>query len=248
MAGASASRLTRTLGRYVDEFLGSPIVVCRLAVASLAVALDRSFEASRPVFPGRVQQLEAKSTVGIMESHPQSDRSGVEARFAEVFAHLGYIASYARHRGARDADDIAGEAMAVAWRRLADIPVDDPRPWLINTARNLLMAERRQEPATGNQSLGDLEVEAPPEPLPPELDLDAELAGALRALSEESREALLLIAWDDLTPVQAARSLGISRTAFRARLHRARRRLREELAVQTATRHVAAPQPDWRQT
>ena len=92
-----------------------------------------------------------------MESHPQSDRSAVEARFAEVFAHLGFITSYARHRGARDADGIAGEAMAIAWRRLADIPVDDSRPWLINTARNLLLAERRREPATGSRSLGDVE-------------------------------------------------------------------------------------------
>jgi RNA polymerase sigma-70 factor (ECF subfamily) len=183
-----------------------------------------------------------------MESHPQSDRSAVEARFAEVFAHLGFITSYARYRGARDADGIAGEAMAIAWRRLADIPVDDSRPWLINTARNLLLAERRREPATGSQSLGDLEVEALAEPLPPELDLDPELAEGLQALSEEYREALLLIAWDDLTPAQAAASLGISRTAFRARLHRARRRLRDELATQLTTDRVYPQQPNWRQT
>ena len=188
-----------------------------------------------------------ESTVGIMQS-PQSDRSAVEARFAEVFAHLGFITSYARHRGARDADSIASEAMAIAWRRLADIPVDDSRPWLINTARNLLLAERRREPATGSQSLGDLEVEAPTEPLPPELDLDPGLAEGLRALSEEYREALLLIAWDDLTPAQAAASLGISRTAFRARLHRARRRLRDELAAQPVTSRVSPQQPNWRQT
>ena len=138
--------------------------------------------------------------------------------------------------------------MAIAWRRLADIPVDDARPWLINTARNLLLAERRREPATGRQSLGDLDVEAPAEPLPPELDLDPGLAAGLRALSEEYREALLLIAWDDLTPGQAAASLGISRTAFRARLHRARRRLRDELVVQSATHRASSQQPKWRQT
>ncbi len=183
-----------------------------------------------------------------MESHPQSDRSAVEARFAEVFAHLGFITSYARHRGARDADAIAGEAMAIAWRRLADIPVDDSRPWLINTVRNLLLAERRRAPAAGSRSLGDLEVEAPDEPLAPELELDPELAAGLRALSEEYREALLLIAWDDLTPAQAARTLGISPTAFRVRLHRARRRLTDELAVQSATRRVSPQQPNWRQT
>jgi len=183
-----------------------------------------------------------------MESHPQGDRSAVEARFAEVFAHLGFITSYARHRGARDADAIAGEAMAIAWRRLADVPVDDSRPWLINTVRNLLLAERRREPATGSQSLANLELEAPLEPLPPELELDPELAAGLRALSEEYREALLLIAWDDLTPAQAARSLGMSRTAFRVRLHRARRRLTDELAAQSYISPVSPQQTNWRQT
>ena len=183
-----------------------------------------------------------------MQSHPRSDRSAVEARFAEVFAHLGFITSYARHRGARDAEGIAGEAMAIAWRRLADIPVDDSRPWLINTARNLLLAERRREPATGSRSLGDLELEAPAEPLAPELELDPELAEGLRALCEEYREALLLIAWDDLTPVQAARSLGISRTAFRVRLHRARRQLQNELATRPDVRRVSQKEPNWRQT
>jgi RNA polymerase sigma factor (sigma-70 family) len=200
------------------------------------------------LFRRRVQQLGAKSTVRIMKRHPLSDRSAVEARFAEVFAHLGFITSYARHRGARDADAIAGEAMAIAWRRLADIPIDDSRPWLINTARNLLLAERRREPAAGSQRLDDLEVQAPAEPLAPELDLAPELAEGLRALSEEYREALLLIAWDDLTPVQAAASLGISRTAFRSRLHRARRQLRKEMATHPSTRHVPPQQPNWRQT
>ena len=183
-----------------------------------------------------------------MESRPRGDRSAVEARFAEVFAHFGFIASYARHRGARDADGVAGETMAIAWRRLADIPVDDSRPWLINTARNLLLAERRREPAPRSRWLDDLEVEASAEPLAPELDLAPELAEALQALSEEYREALLLIAWDDLTPVQAAASLGISRTAFRSRLHRARRQLRKAMATHPATRHVPPQQPDWRQT
>jgi len=54
--------------------------------------------------------------------------------------------------------------------------------------------------------------------------LNPEVDRALKALSREDREALLLIAWEELTPSQAARSLGISATAFRVRLHRARRR------------------------
>src|SRR6201996_9697654 len=101
-----------------------------------------------------------------MTKDHQRDRNAVEARFVEIFAHLGFIAQYARRRGARDPDGIAAEAMAIAWRRLADVPSDDPRPWLIVTARNLLWSAHRREPSAQTQPLHDVEVEAPAEELP----------------------------------------------------------------------------------
>lgn len=183
-----------------------------------------------------------------MTRNHQSDRNAVEARFAEIFAHLDFISTYARRRGARDPDGIAAEAMAIAWRRLADVPTADARPWLIVTARNLLLAERRSEPETGRQPFGDIDLEAPAEQLPSELDLDPDLAHGLRVLPEKDREALLLIAWDDLTPALAAASLGISPTAFRVRLHRARRRLSDLLTKQASVNPVSTHQPNWRQT
>src|ERR1700761_5748757 len=183
-----------------------------------------------------------------MTKDHQRDRNAVEARFVEIFAHLGFISRYAFRRGARDPDGIAAEAMAIAWRRLADVPTADARPWLIVTARNLLLAERRREPETGRQPLGDIDLVAPAEQLPSELDLDPELAHGLRVLPEKDREALLLIAWDDLTPALAAASLGISPAAFRVRLHRARRRLSDLLTKQASVNPVSTPQPNWRQT
>jgi RNA polymerase sigma factor (sigma-70 family) len=68
-----------------------------------------------------------------------------------------------------------------------------------------------------------------PELPAPAIELDGELELALRSLSAQDREALLLVAWEDLTPTAAAASLGISASAFRVRLHRARRRLVYEL-------------------
>ena len=156
------------------------------------------------------------------------DRSAAEARFASVFAHLGLITSYARRRGAHDPDEIAAEAMAIAWRRLADVPVDDARPWLIATARNLLLADRRRR-GKPVADLDSFEPAAPAELPAPAVDLDPELERALRSLSAHDREALLLVAWEDLTPTAAAASLGISAAAFRVRLHRARRRLLFEI-------------------
>ena len=163
-------------------------------------------------------------------SNPR-DRSAAEERFRSVFAHLGAVAAYARRRGSRDADAVAAEVMTIAWRRLADVPVDDPRPWLYATARNLVLADvRRSSRVATNGSAAHTRTAPPPEV--PELDPD--LGDALRSLSRLDREALLLVAWEDLTPAQAARSLGIAPTAFRVRLLRARRRLRARLEAQSS--------------
>ena len=151
------------------------------------------------------------------------DRRAAEERFREVFAHLGAVTAYARRRGSRDADGIAAEAMSIAWRRLADVPRDDPLPWLYATARNLLLAERR---ATSRVAASEQE---PSVPAPELQELDAELDRGLRSLRPTDREALLLVAWEDLAPAQAARALGLNPTAFRVRLLRARRRLRAAL-------------------
>jgi RNA polymerase sigma-70 factor (ECF subfamily) len=150
-----------------------------------------------------------------------------EARFRPVFAHLGAVTAYARRRGSLDADALAAEVMTIAWRRLADLPEDDPRPWLYATARNLLLAEHRKA-ATERRHLHEL---AEPGTSPEVYALDPELATALNELSPLDREALLLTAWEELTPTEAAHALGITPTAFRVRLLRARRRIEAKLAA-----------------
>jgi RNA polymerase sigma-70 factor (ECF subfamily) len=149
-----------------------------------------------------------------------------EARFRPVFAHLGAVTAYARRRGSLDADALAAEVMTIAWRRLADVPEDDPRPWLYATARNLLLAESRKAATARRHEHELVEQSRAPEAS----ELDPPLAAALRELSPLDREALLLTAWEELTPTEAARALGIKPTAFRVRLLRARRRVEAKLA------------------
>jgi RNA polymerase sigma-70 factor (ECF subfamily) len=149
-----------------------------------------------------------------------------EARFRPVFAHLGAVTAYARRRGSLDADALAAEVMTIAWRRLADVAKDDPRPWLYATARNLLLAESRKAATARRHEHELVEQSASPEVS----ELDPPLAAALRELSPLDREALLLTAWEELTPTEAARALGIKPTAFRVRLLRARRRVEAKLA------------------
>jgi RNA polymerase sigma-70 factor (ECF subfamily) len=66
---------------------------------------------------------------------------------------------------------------------------------------------------------------------------------ALAGLSEADRELLMLSAWDDLGPSQIARVLGCSPAAARVRLHRARRRLADQLARPAALAPRAARVP-----
>ena len=150
------------------------------------------------------------------------DRPAAEERFRSVFGHLGAVAAYARRRDHPDAEALAAEVMTIAWRRLSDVPLDDPRPWLFATARNLVLADARRRTKTATELEGSV-------PAPEILELDPKLGDALRSLAPSDREALLLVAWEDLTPTQAARSLGIKPTAFRIRLLRARRRLQARL-------------------
>jgi RNA polymerase sigma factor (sigma-70 family) len=151
-----------------------------------------------------------------------------EARFRAVFAHLAAVTAYARRRGSGDAEGIAAEVMTIAWRRLPDVPADDPLPWLYGTARNLVFNEaraRRRRPAADADGTS---------PAPEARSLDPELHAALIALRPADREALLLVAWEDLSAEQAAAALGISTTAFRVRLFRARRRLRAALDAESS--------------
>ncbi len=151
-----------------------------------------------------------------------------EHRFLRVFGQLPAVTAYARRRGSPDAEAIAAETMAIAWRRLDAVPLADPLPWLLGTARNLLLeqyraAQRNTIPSHASDAFFEPRLE--PGGLSPELD------AALRQLSPSDREALLLIAWEGLTSAQAARALGVSAVAFRVRLHRARRRCAALLAA-----------------
>src|SRR4051794_40378150 len=119
---------------------------------------------------------------------PTLDRHDAELRFRSVFSHLGAITAYARRRGCRDADAVAAETMTVAWRRLADVPEDDPRPWLYATARNLLLADARR----ASRAAAAVEP-ADAAPAPEISELDPALDVALRALAPLDREALLLV-------------------------------------------------------
>jgi RNA polymerase sigma-70 factor (ECF subfamily) len=130
-------------------------------------------------------------------------------------------------------DDIVSETFLVVWRRLDDVP-EVPLPWLLAVARNVVGTEwrgaARRERLWLKAQSGHVEGCDPGEPE----SAGGRVLGALAVLKERDREALTLVAWDGLTPAQAAAVLGEPSARFRQRLHRAGRRLRAELAAEFA--------------
>lgn len=149
------------------------------------------------------------------------------ARFDAMFrAHYDAIFRYVLRRlGPSATPDVVEETFPVAWRRLDDL-TDEPLPWLYRTARNLVANEIRRQQR--DQALAR-RLAAQPDAVDTDLgELIAErmaVTAALRNLSENDREVLRLVQWEGLSVADAAKVMGCSRSAFKVRLHRARRRL-----------------------
>ncbi|MBT0993686.1 RNA polymerase sigma factor [Cellulomonas sp. DKR-3] len=151
-------------------------------------------------------------------------------RFAELWERYApRVQAYAlRHVDRDDAAEVVAETFLVAWRRLVDVP-GDPLPWLLVVARNTVANHHRSRHRARllSDELARLQLVAEHRPTAADVvvaERDA-LLRALAALTTHEREALLLVAWDGLAPTPAAQVAGCSVTAFKVRLHRARRRL-----------------------
>jgi len=168
-----------------------------------------------------------------VSEHPAGDAllgPDPEAWLAALWdEHSGRVQAYLLRRSDPDtAQDLLSETFLVAWRRIAEVP-DAALPWLLVVARNLAAnaerAERRRHALA--TALVRLERAAPALPgAPEELVVERDtLLRALAGLAEAERESLLLVAWDGLSPAQAAEVAGCSRATLHVRLHRARRRM-----------------------
>jgi RNA polymerase sigma-70 factor, ECF subfamily len=163
-------------------------------------------------------------------------------RFERLYAECASaVLAYALRRASpEEAADAAAETFAVAWRRLDELPAGWELAWLYGVARRVLATQRR---AIGRQrtvairlageeravaGTGIDEVEEP-------------VLEALAELDERDREVLMLTAWEGLSGREGAAALGCSDTAYRIRLHRARKRLRARLAALESPEARARP-------
>lgn len=163
--------------------------------------------------------------------------------------HSGSLFAYlARRSDAGAAEDLLSEVWLAAYRgrRTFDPEKGTIRAWLFGVARHHLWrhleSTRRSSAFVGSQTTALHEHD---EWAAVDSRLDAvraapQLKAALRSLSDIDREMLLLTAWEELSPVEAAQTLGIPAATARTRLHRARARVRERLELTAQVVDAAA--------
>jgi RNA polymerase sigma factor (sigma-70 family) len=180
---------------------------------------------------GQLMMSDAGTDAELLERsvHGQPEAFVAVVERHEVAVH-GYLS---RRAGSQAADDLLAEVWARAFAARASYRSGhaDALPWLYGIARHVLAAHWQARAREPHATAG-----LPDDPWDEVIDrLDsaaasAALMSALRILPSAEREVLLLVAWEDLTPAQAAAVLGVPQGTARSRLHRARSALRLALA------------------
>ena len=142
--------------------------------------------------------------------------------FGAEFVRLGK-ALYLLTGNAGEAEDLAEEAMFRVFERWDRVrAMESPVGYLYRTALNLVRRGFRRH--RGDHGL----VTAPAEgdDAQDRVERRVMVRRALRGLSRDQREALILTDWLELSAAEAGAILGISAEAVRARTHRGRQALR----------------------
>ncbi|MDH4146396.1 MAG: RNA polymerase sigma factor, partial [Acidimicrobiia bacterium] len=159
-----------------------------------------------------------------------------DRRFSEVYeanwrALLGYAVR--RTDSAEEAADVVAETFLVAWRRRDVVPAEgQARLWLYGVARRVLANQRRG--AVRRNRLGERLQQhltsVPCEGWQEASETRNVVSLAMDRLDDDDRELLRLASWEGLSPTEIAVAAGVPAATVRTRLHRARHRLRHELA------------------
>lgn len=159
----------------------------------------------------------------------------MEEDFRRLWAeHHRHVLAYALRRTEQrtDAEDVVSSTFAVAWRRFGDKPsAEFELPWLYAIAARALANQRRsfRRLAALRSRLREL-----PAPAGAERSDLPEVVAALKQLRRDDQEILRLAAWEGLTGAELAVALDCTKNAATIRLHRARKRLEEQLAKEGA--------------
>jgi RNA polymerase sigma-70 factor (ECF subfamily) len=166
--------------------------------------------------------------------------------FAALYRdNVGRVTGFAARRlfNPGEVADLVAATFLVALERSDsyDPEKGDPSAWLLGIASNLLANQRRrlvrEQLARARLDARALLSPDDVEALVDQMDASAEASrvrAAMECLSAPYREVLLLVGESSLSATTAAKTVGISQTAYRVRLSRARRALRRAMESQVA--------------
>lgn len=166
--------------------------------------------------------------------------------------HVDRVTGFAVRRCAT-ADEVADLVAAVFLAVIESADRYDPARgepvgWLFGVAANTLRTQRRRRwrqlavaSRVSGQRLLDADDVSRLEERIDAARLTEELRRGVARLPRGERAMLELVAYDGLSPAEAATALGISAGAARVRLHRARQRLREAVGPPGGDRPAATP-------
>lgn len=154
---------------------------------------------------------------------------------------FGFLLRLSRRRAV--AEDLLDETFLRLVRHAPSLrPDTNLGAWLFTVARNLFWSYRRAAALEDDADPAALSLWpiAAPDPSPFDLtaggELEARLERALRELSPQQREVLLLVIREGMKPSEAAGVCGITPEALRQRLARARAALIEHMNLERPAR------------
>ena len=156
-----------------------------------------------------------------------SDTSEAESAFRGLFeSAYSDVVRYVGRRTTDDPEDLAAEALTIAWRRWPEVPTDpmEARAYVFGVARRLILAS--QSRSARRSALAVRLAERPAELATPGHEEEVlalmDLRQAWSLLDAKHQEVLALSVLEGLPSAAAGRALGISAVAYRIRLSRAR--------------------------
>lgn len=160
-------------------------------------------------------------------------------RFDDLYGryHRLVLAYFLRRLVDREAaHDAAADVFVVIWRRIGTVPHGDgERPWIYGVCRNVLSnhertTRRRTRLSARLGSVSPAAGDGDPVHRIVAGSEEADLRSALARLGPEDREVLRLATWERLPHAEIGEVFGVSTHAVDQRIHRASRRLAEQMA------------------
>ncbi len=147
-----------------------------------------------------------------------------------LLRHADWLARLARRlvSDAAAAEDLVQETWIAALRRPPD-PDRPARPWLAGVIRKLALLRGRRESRQVASAWPSAEAAPSAEESAAQVELERTVAGAVLALDEPFRSAILLRYYRGLSSVEIGRELGVPDATVRTRIKRGLERLRVRL-------------------